>query len=77
MKKKREMTLDRVLSRFGLASRNASKEMILSGRVKVNGRIMRDPDHWINPRVDAVHLDGKRLRPVRKIYLLFYKPKGA
>ena len=70
------MTLDRVLSRFGLASRNAAREAILSGRVKVNGRVVRDPDFWAEPRKDSIHLDGKRLRQARKVYLLFYKPKG-
>jgi 23S rRNA pseudouridine2605 synthase len=77
MKTKNAMTLDRVLSRFGLASRSVAKEAIQAGRVKVNGRVLRDPDHWTDPRSDTVHLDGNRLRPVRKIYLLFYKPKGV
>ena len=71
------MTLDRVLSRFGLASRNAAREAILAGRMKVNGRTMRDPDVWVSPDRDAFQLDGRRLKPVRKRYLLFYKPKGV
>ena len=48
MKSKSAMTLDRVLSRFGLASRNEAREAILAGRVKVNGRVVRDPGHWID-----------------------------
>lgn len=75
-KSKKAMTLDRVLSRFGLASRNAAREAILAGRVKVNGRVAKDPELWMHPETDSVHLDGNRLRPARKIYLLFYKPKG-
>lgn len=77
MNSKSALTLDRVLSRFGLASRGAAREAILAGRVKVNGRVVRNPHCWVRPRVDAVHLDGKRLRPARKICLLFYKPKGV
>jgi 23S rRNA pseudouridine2605 synthase len=77
MKTKDVMTLDRVLSRFGLASRTAAREAILAGRVKVNGRVARDPDRWMDPRDAAIHLDGNRLRPARKIYRLFYKPKGV
>jgi 23S rRNA pseudouridine2605 synthase len=77
MKSKSAMTLDRVLSRFGLASRTAARDAILSGRVKVNGRINRDPDHWTDPRVDSIHVDGNRVRQAHKIYLLFYKPKGV
>lgn len=77
MKTKTAMTLDRVLSRFGLASRTDARKAILSGRVKVNGGVVRDPDRWINPRVDTIHVDGDRIRKARKTYLLFYKPKGV
>jgi len=77
MKSKSVMTLDRVLSRFGLASRTEAREKILSGQVKVNGRMVRDPDRWTDPRADVIHIDGKRLRQARKVYLLFYKPKGV
>jgi len=71
------MTLDRVLSRLGWASRTAAREAIRAGRLKVNGRVVRDPECWVQPERDAVQLDGQRLKPARKIYLLFYKPKGV
>jgi 23S rRNA pseudouridine2605 synthase len=77
MRTKPTMTLDRILSRFGLASRTAAREAIVTGRMKVNGRIVRDPDEWVNPDRDTFHLDGQRLKPARKRYLLFYKPKGV
>jgi pseudouridine synthase len=71
------MTLDRVLSRFGWASRTASRPIIVAGRIKVNGRIVRDPDAWVSPGRDIFLLDGQLLKPARKRYLLFYKPKGV
>ena len=71
------MTLDRVLSRFGLASRTAARQAILAGRMKVNGRVVRDPEVWVSPERDTFLLDGHRLKPARKKYLLFYKPKGV
>ena len=77
MKSKSSMTLDRVLSRLGWASRTAAREAIRAGRLKVNGRVVRDPECWVQPERDAVQLDGQRLKPARKIYLLFYKPKGV
>ena len=77
MKSKTVMTLDRVLSRFGLASRTAARDAIRAGRVKVDGSVVRDPDRWTDPGAVAVHLDGKRLRQARRVYLLFYKPKGV
>jgi pseudouridine synthase len=71
------MTLDRVLSRFGLASRTAARQAILAGRLKVNGKIVRNPNLWVRPDQATLHLDGQRLKPARKTYLLFYKPKDV
>jgi hypothetical protein len=77
VKDKRLMTLDRVLSRLGWSSRTEARRAILGGRVKVNGRTVRDPDRWVCPERDALHLDGQRLRQARRIYLLLNKPKGV
>ncbi len=77
MKQKAAMTLDRVLSRFGLASRTEACRWIRAGRVKVNGRVITDPGVWVRPGQDALHMDGKRLKRASKIYLLFYKPRGV
>jgi pseudouridine synthase len=77
MKSKPTITLDRVLSRLGLASRTAARHAILAGRLKVNGRVVRDPDQWVQPDRDSLQFDGQRLKPARKVYLLFYKPKGV
>jgi 23S rRNA pseudouridine2605 synthase len=77
MKSKPTMTLDRTLSRFGLASRTRAREAIRAGRLKVNGRVVRNPECWVRPQQDIIQLDGSRLKPARRIYLLFYKPKGV
>ncbi len=77
MKSKAVMTLDRVLSRYGIASRTQARQAILNGRVKVNGRMVRDPDRWTRPEEEPVHLDGNLLKKTRSVYLLFYKPKGV
>jgi 23S rRNA pseudouridine2605 synthase len=77
MKQKVAMTLDRVLSRFGMTSRTVASDWIRAGRIKVNGRIVRNPGAWVQPGRDALHLDGKRMKQARKVYLLFYKPKGV
>jgi pseudouridine synthase len=71
------MTLDRVLSRFGVASRTVARAAIVAGRMQVNGRIVRDPDVWVSLGRDTFQLDGQGLKPARKRYLLFYKPKGV
>ncbi len=77
MRTKQAITLDRILSRMGLASRTAAREAILAGRLKVNGREVRDPECWVRPERDVVHFDGARLKPARKVYMLFYKPRGV
>ena len=74
---KPKMTLDRVPSRFGIASRTDSRKAIVAGKMKVNGRTVRDPDIWVDPESDKFILDGRELKPARKRYLLFYKPKGV
>ncbi len=77
MKSKTAMTLDRVLSRYGLASRTGAREAILAGRLKVNGQVVRDPDRWVQPKRDVIHLDSERLKGARRTYLVFYKPRGV
>lgn len=69
-------TLDRILSRAGIGSRTDARKWIGAGRVKVNGKVIQTPDHWVDPDVDRVELDGKPVVEQRKTYILLYKPKG-
>src|SRR5262245_12851118 len=75
--KKPRATLDRVLSKAGIASRTTTREWIQEGRVKVNGRVVRNPDHWVESARDVVHLDGLRVREEKKIYIALNKPTGV
>jgi pseudouridine synthase len=69
-------TLERILSKAGLGSRTDARKWIGAGRVRVNGKLIRTPDHWVDPQRDSVTIDGKPIRAPEKIYLLLYKPKG-
>src|SRR5256885_4136433 len=69
-------TLERILSKAGVGSRTEARRWIAEGRVKVNGRVMRDPDHWIDLERDRVAFDGKPLQKAEETYLLLYKPTG-
>jgi len=69
-------TLDRALSKAGLGSRTEARNWIGSGRVKVNGRVIQTPEHWVDIGRDKISLDGKPIHPSEKLYLLLYKPKG-
>jgi len=75
--KKARATLDRVLSKAGIASRTTTREWIEQGRVKVNGRVVRNPDHWVESARDTVHLDGLKVREEKKIYVALNKPTGV
>lgn len=73
---RRLKTLDRILSKAGIASRTEAAEYIRRGRLKVNGKTVRDPETWVDPERDVVLLDGKPIRAKKKSYILLYKPKG-
>jgi len=73
---KKLKTLERVLSKAGLGSRTDARKWIGAGRIRVNGKLIQTPDHWVDLERDQVMLDGKPVRAGRKIYLLLYKPKG-
>ena len=76
-KKKRPLkTLERVLSKAGVGSRVEARSWIHAGRVKVNGKITRNPDLWVDMAHDRVRLDGRPLVVRERIYVLLYKPTG-
>lgn len=69
-------TLDRVLSKAGAGSRTEARSWIGGGRVRVNGKLIQTPDHWVDIERDKVTLDGKPLGQAERRYVLLYKPKG-
>src|SRR6476659_2714731 len=69
--KKARATLDRVLSKAGIASRTTTREWIQ------HGRVIRNPDHWVESAKDTVHLDGLKVREEKKIYVALNKPTGV
>ena len=69
-------TLERVLSKAGLGSRTDARKWIGAGRVKVNGKLVQTPDHWVDLARDKVTLDDHLVKASEKIYLLLYKPTG-
>jgi 23S rRNA pseudouridine2605 synthase len=75
-KKRPLKTLERVLSKAGLGSRTEARAWIGDGRVKVNGKVARDPDQWIDMERDRIRLDDKPLQARQRVYVLLYKPTG-
>lgn len=73
---RRLKTLDRVLSKAGAGSRTEARQWIGTGRVRVNGKVIQTPDHWVDLDRDRVTVDGQALEFAEKRYVLLYKPKG-
>ena len=42
----------------------------------MNGKIVKDPEHWVDLDCDRVTLEGKRVQRAPNRYILLYKPKG-
>lgn len=76
MKPLGKVPLERALSKLGLASRRETREWIVAGRLKVNGRTAKDPLLAVVPEKDLFELDGKILQQNQWQTVLFYKPKG-
>ncbi len=67
--------LARVLSKRGALSRRRAAECIRAGRVRVEGRVVRDPE--APTALDAtITLDGERVEPVERIVLALNKRRG-
>ena len=70
--------LQKLLSMAGVASRRAAEELILQGRVDVNGEVVRTLGSKADPVTDVVRVDGRRLRfDLRLRYILLNKPKSV
>jgi len=69
-------TLERVFSKNGLGSRTDARSWIGAGRVRVNGKVIENPDHWVDLEKDRITFDGKPLKAAKPAYILLYKPKG-
>ena len=72
-----KVRLNKFLSECGVASRRKSEEMILQGRIMVNGRTVSELGMKIDPEKDIVLADGERVKPQKKVYFLLNKPKGV
>jgi pseudouridine synthase len=76
LQKRRLKTLERVFSKAGMGSRTDARSWIGAGKVRVNGKIVLNPDHWIDLDRDRIAFEGRPLRTAQRIYILLYKPKG-
>ncbi len=72
-----EERLQKYMASCGVASRRACEEIILAGRVRVNGK-PAGLGMSVDPGTDRVEVDGKRIRrEAKRVWVMLYKPRGV
>ena len=69
--------LQKILAQAGVASRRKCEEMILAGQVQVNEETVTTLGTKVDPAVDTITVNGKRVGAEQKLYIVFNKPKGV
>ena len=70
------MRLDKLLSELGKATRSEGGKLIRSGKVTVNGEIIKKPDFKIDPENDEISFMGEILTYKKFTYIMLNKPEG-
>ena len=71
-----EERLQKYLAECGVASRRKCEEIILEGKVSVNGKVVTELGTRIIPGKDKIELNGKEIVSEKKVYILLNKPVG-
>ena len=66
----------RALSKLGQASRTQAAEWVRAGRVRVNGRVVHDPQFPVRAGIDQIDVEGQSTRPGVRRVLMLNKPRG-
>ena len=70
--------LQNVLSHAGVASRRHAADIIASGRVTVDGAVVREPGARVDPAAQKIAVDGRPIgAPEKKRTIMLYKPAGV
>jgi 23S rRNA pseudouridine2605 synthase len=72
----RTVGLARALSKLGYCSRSQAQQLIRAGRVQLNGAVRRNPEVPVSLGRDRIEVDGSRVPPAGRIYLMLNKPRG-
>lgn len=70
------MRLSKFLAYCGVCSRRKAKDLILEGKVFINGKVIKDLSYQVDLLKDKVYLENQLIKLPPKVYYLFYKPKG-
>jgi 23S rRNA pseudouridine2605 synthase len=70
------VSLERALSKLGLASRSVARSLILERRVAVDGRTIADPSTRVVPERVTITIDGVAQSRSRQLTIVLHKPRG-
>ncbi|TAA72515.1 pseudouridine synthase [Planococcus salinarum] len=68
--------LQKMLAHAGVASRRKAEQMILDGKVRVNGKVIKELGTKVSSS-DTIEVEGVQLEKEQKVYFLLYKPRGV
>ena len=74
---RRVVSLERALSKLGIASRVEARALIAAGRVRVGARTVRDPARRVDPAHDRIDVDGRVARAAAALWWMLHKPTGC
>ncbi|MDH4241214.1 MAG: rRNA pseudouridine synthase [Phycisphaerae bacterium] len=72
-----EQRLQKVLAAAGVDSRRKCEELILSGAVRVNRKVVDTLPAFVDPEKDIITVDGRKIQAAPKVYFLLNKPRGV
>jgi 23S rRNA pseudouridine2605 synthase len=71
-----KVSLARALSKLGHCSRSEGERLVGSGRVRVNGAVVREISFRVVPERDLIEVDGLAVAKAKHIYIALNKPRG-
>ncbi|MBU6375498.1 MAG: rRNA pseudouridine synthase [Bdellovibrionales bacterium] len=72
-----EVSLERALSKLGIASRTQARAWIESGKVRINGIVQKNPSRWVVPETARIEIDGEHVVRQKRLVLLLHKTRGT
>ena len=70
------VSVTRALSKLGFCSRTQAERLVSDGKVRVNGKLVRDTALRVRPEQDVIEVEGARVTRVEHVYLMLNKPRG-
>ncbi|ARK30241.1 Ribosomal large subunit pseudouridine synthase B [Halalkalibacter krulwichiae] len=69
--------LQKVIAQAGITSRRKAEQLIIEGKVKVNGKVVRELGVKVTPNKDEIEVEGVPIDREEPVYYLLYKPSGV